>query len=65
MLVVTPLAVCDFAPSGRMRLVSTHPGVTVAQIQAATGFPLIMPDPVPETPLTPTCCSARRRRRET
>ena len=52
-LVVTPLAVCDFAPSGRMRLVSLHSGVSAAAVQAATGFPLIMPDPVPVTPLPP------------
>ncbi len=52
-LVVTPLAVLDFAPSGRMRLVSTHPGMSAAQVQAATGFPLLLPDPVPVTPLPP------------
>jgi glutaconate CoA-transferase subunit B len=48
-LVITPLAVCDFAPSGRMRLVSVHPGVSAAQVQAATGFPLVTPDPTPTT----------------
>jgi glutaconate CoA-transferase subunit B len=51
--VVTPLAVLDFAPSGRMRLASVHPGVSAAQVQAVTGFPLIMPDPVPVTPVPP------------
>ena len=51
--VVTQLAVLDFAPSGRMRLVSLHPGVSAEQVQAATGFPLVLPDPVPVTPVPP------------
>ncbi len=39
--VVTNLAVLDFAtPDGTMRLVSVHPGVTVDEVLAATGFPL-------------------------
>ena len=39
--VVTDLAVLDFQTAdGRMRLASVHPGVTVADVQAATGFPL-------------------------
>jgi acyl CoA:acetate/3-ketoacid CoA transferase beta subunit len=39
--VVTNLAVFDFGgPDHRMRLVSTHPGVTVEQVEAATGFAL-------------------------
>lgn len=50
-LVVTPLATLDFEPaSRRMRLVSTHPGVTVDDVVAATGFPLVLPPSVPETP---------------
>ena len=38
-----------------MRLVSVHPGVTVEQVQEATGFELLVPDgDVPETtPPTP------------
>ena len=52
-LVVTPLAVLDFAPSGRLRLVSAHPGITAAAVQAATGCPLVLPDPVPITPSPP------------
>jgi glutaconate CoA-transferase subunit B len=36
-----------------MRLASVHPGVSAAQVQAVTGFPLIMPDPVPVTPVPP------------
>jgi hypothetical protein len=36
-----------------MRLRSVHPGVEVADVLAATGFPLAVPDPVPVT-RTPT-----------
>ena len=43
--VVTNLAVLDFAtPDHAMRLVSTHPGVTVEQVQDATGFALVIGD---------------------
>lgn len=50
-LVVTNLAVLDFHPeSKRMRLQSVHPGVTVAEVQEATGFELLLPAAaVPET----------------
>ncbi|NUS06422.1 MAG: CoA-transferase [Nonomuraea sp.] len=48
--VVTNLAVLDFAtPDGRMRLVSTHPGVSVADVVEATGFDLVVPGDVPVT----------------
>jgi acyl CoA:acetate/3-ketoacid CoA transferase beta subunit len=48
--VVTNLAVLDFgSPDRRMRLVSLHPGVSLANVRAATGFPLVVPDDVPET----------------
>ena len=44
-LVVTNLAVLDFEPvSKRMRLLSVHPGVTIEQVQAATGFELLLPE---------------------
>jgi len=47
---VTPLAILDFEErSKRLRLASVHPGVTVAQVVASTGFPLIVPDEVPTT----------------
>lgn len=50
--VVTNLAVLDFAtPDRRLRLASVHPGVTVAEVQAATGFPLAAGGAVPETRL--------------
>ena len=50
-LVVTPLATMDFEPeSRRMRLASTHPGVRVDDVLAATGFELVLPPSVPETP---------------
>jgi glutaconate CoA-transferase subunit B len=50
-VLVSDLAVMDFEPRTKaMRLVSAHPGVTVDQVQAATGFELLLPDdPVPET----------------
>ncbi len=42
--VVTNLAVLDFeCPERRMRLRSVHPGVTVADVVAATGFELVIP----------------------
>jgi acyl CoA:acetate/3-ketoacid CoA transferase beta subunit len=49
-LVVTDLAVLDFGGPGRtMRLRSVHPGVEVADVVAATGFPLAVPEQVPVT----------------
>jgi acyl CoA:acetate/3-ketoacid CoA transferase beta subunit len=57
--VVTDLAVLDFAtPDHRMRLRSVHPGVTVDEVLAATGFDLAVPDEVPATP-TPTDAQLR------
>ncbi|MFE7312454.1 CoA-transferase subunit beta [Streptomyces sp. NPDC057555] len=48
--VVSNLGVFDFAtPDHTMRLVSVHPGVTVEEVQDATGFPLVRPDEVPCT----------------
>jgi acyl CoA:acetate/3-ketoacid CoA transferase beta subunit len=52
--VVTNLAVLDFeTPSHTMRLRSVHPGVTVDEVVAATGFALALPDDdsVPESRL--------------
>jgi len=46
-LVVTELAVIGF-PNGRATLVETGPGVTVAQVIAATEAELFVPDNVPE-----------------
>jgi acyl CoA:acetate/3-ketoacid CoA transferase beta subunit len=49
-LVVTDKAVLDFqTPDHSMRLRSVHPGVPVADVVAATGFPLSIPDDVPDT----------------
>ncbi|HVS66902.1 MAG TPA: CoA-transferase [Mycobacteriales bacterium] len=46
--VVTNLCVLDFeTPDHRMRLRSVHPGVTVEDVVAATGFELVVPDDVP------------------
>lgn len=50
--VVTNLAVLDFdTPDRRMRLRSVHPGVSVDDVTAATGFELAVPDDVPRTRL--------------
>jgi glutaconate CoA-transferase, subunit B len=49
--VITPLAILDFeTPDHRMRLQSVHPGVTVDDVVAATGFELVVPDGVETTP---------------
>jgi glutaconate CoA-transferase subunit B len=48
--VITDLAVLDYADdTKRMRVRSLHPGVTVEQVQAATGFRLTTADPLPTT----------------
>ena len=50
--VVTNLAVLDLGgPDGRMRLVSVHPGVTVADVQEQTGYELVVGDETPESRL--------------
>lgn len=50
--VVSNLGVFDFeTPDHRMRLRSLHPGVTVDEVVAATGFDLVVPDEVPESRL--------------
>ncbi|MCC9196787.1 CoA-transferase [Arthrobacter sp. zg-Y820] len=50
--VVTNLGVLDFSgPDSSMALVSLHPGVTLEEIQAATGFPLHSAGPVSTTRL--------------
>lgn len=49
-LVWTPLCVCDFTEDEhRMRLRSVHPGYTVDDVTANTGFDLVVPDDVPTT----------------
>jgi glutaconate CoA-transferase subunit B len=49
-LCVTNLAVMDFHPdSKRMRLRSVHPGVSVEEVVAATGFELVIDGVVPTT----------------
>lgn len=48
---ITDLGVLDFgAANHAVRLLSVHPGVTVAQVQEATGFPIVVQA---KTPLTP------------
>jgi acyl CoA:acetate/3-ketoacid CoA transferase beta subunit len=53
--VVSNLGVFDFeTPDRRMRLRSVHPGVTVDDVLAATGFGLVVPAAVPQSrPPTP------------
>jgi glutaconate CoA-transferase subunit B len=63
--VITNLAVMDFHQESKaMRLKSVHPGVTVDQVQNATGFELLIADePVPET-MPPTVEQVRMIREE-
>ena len=52
--IVTNLAVLDFeTPDRSMRLRSLHPGVSVDEVVAATGFPLVIPGSISPT-RTPT-----------
>ena len=49
-VVVSNLGVFDFdTPDRSMRVRSVHPGVSVDDVVAATGFPLMVSDDVPET----------------
>src|SRR5271168_656805 len=49
-LVVSNLGVFDFdTPDHAMRVRSLHPGVELDEVVAATGFELVVPDPVPTT----------------
>ncbi|MCK4314230.1 MAG: 3-oxoacid CoA-transferase, partial [Anaerolineae bacterium] len=48
--VITQLGLYDFdTESKRMRLLATHPGITVDDVQANSGFELIIPDEVSTT----------------
>ncbi|MDH7563884.1 MAG: CoA-transferase [Candidatus Bathyarchaeota archaeon] len=50
LLVVTNLCQMDFDPeTKRIRLATLHPGVTVQQVKANSGFDLIIPKNVPST----------------
>ena len=54
-LCITNLCVFDFEPeSKRMRLASLHPGVSVEQVQAATGFEILLPSGDVGTTARPT-----------
>ncbi len=49
--VFTDLCVFDFtAERGRLELASLHPGVTLAEVQAKTGFPVHAPASIPSSP---------------
>jgi glutaconate CoA-transferase, subunit B len=62
--VITELAVLDFDPeTRRMRVLSLHPGVTLAQVRAATSFQLIAAETLTET-LSPSAEEIRLLREE-
>lgn len=49
--VITDMAVLGFdRDSKRMKIISLHPGVTVQQVQDATGFELVVPEKIGVTP---------------
>lgn len=49
-LIITDLCVLDFlGPQRQMRIRSLHPGVSVAEVQDNTGFPLHVPQDCPTT----------------
>lgn len=49
-IVVSTLAAMDFEEeTGLMRIRSLHPGVRLEDVQANTGFELVVPDDIPET----------------
>jgi glutaconate CoA-transferase subunit B len=52
---ISDLGQFDFSgQDGRMRLISIHPGISLSQVQAKTGFDLLVPENLPETePPTP------------
>jgi acyl CoA:acetate/3-ketoacid CoA transferase beta subunit len=51
-VVVSNLGVFDFdTPDHAMRVRSVHPGVEIGEVVGATGFELVVPDPVPRTAL--------------
>lgn len=61
---ITPLCIFDFDESSkRMRLKSVHPGVTVDQVVANTGFEVLLPKEVPITapPTEEEVCTLRER----
>jgi acyl CoA:acetate/3-ketoacid CoA transferase beta subunit len=48
--VITNLAVLDFqTPENTMRVASLHPGVSIEQVIASTGFDLVIPEELPQT----------------
>ncbi len=48
--IITPLAVLRVPETGGIELESFHPGQSVETVSAATGFPLVIPSDVHETP---------------
>jgi glutaconate CoA-transferase subunit B len=48
--IITNLCIMDYdEETGRVRIKSTHRGVTLSQVKENTGFELIIPGPVPKT----------------
>ena len=62
-VVVTDLGVYRFAETGEMTLASLHPGVTLGQARAETGWDLAAPD-APATTAAPTAAELRLLREE-
>ncbi len=62
-VVVTDLGIYHFAEDGEMRLDSRHPGTSLAEIEAATGWPPRRAEPLEETP-APTLAELRLIREE-
>ncbi len=61
---ISDLGQFDFEPeSGRMRLITIHPGVTLSRIQAKTGFELLLSENITETP-PPTATELKLLREE-
>lgn len=62
-LCVTNLCVMDFHPDSKvMRIKSLHPGITLNEVQQATGFDLLLPEgdvPVTELPGEEELCILR------
>lgn len=60
-LVITNLAVLDFEPETKhLRIASVHPGVSVDEVQAATGFGLLLPEGEVPTTAVPTIAQVTR-----
>ena len=58
---ITNLAVLDVEPETKhLRIASVHPGVSVDEVQAATGFGLLLPEGEVPTTAVPTIAQVTR-----